>query len=130
MPIVLIHHSISKSKLAALYKFADICLVTSSRDGMNLVALEYISVKSKYGVGTLILSEFTGASKSLGNNFIVNPWNIEETADSINKAILEPANQKIDEMKRLSKYVKNFSSSHWAEAFLHEVQTRSKESSK
>lgn len=67
-PVQFIHNSVRFEELVALYHIADVCLITSTRDGMNLVAYEYIaSQKQKFGV--LILSEFAGAAQSLNGRF-------------------------------------------------------------
>ena len=77
--------SIPFEKMCALYWLADVCLITSLRDGMNLVSYEYIACQQKKEhAGVLILSEFAGAAQSLGAGSIrVNPWDSEETAQAI-----------------------------------------------
>ena len=71
-PIHFIHKSVSFDELVSLYAVADACIVSSTRDGMNLVSYEYIvSQQEKHGV--LILSEFAGAAQSLNGSLIVNP---------------------------------------------------------
>jgi len=78
----------------ALYAVSDVCLVTSTRDGMNLVSYEYIAAqKDRHGV--MILSEFAGAAQSLNSAQIVNPWNTEEIAAAIYTAVtMQPAQRK------------------------------------
>lgn len=92
-----IHHldrSLDFHALCALYSVTDVALVTSLRDGMNLVSYEYVACQgSKKGV--LILSEFAGAAQSLGAGAIlVNPWNITEVADSIKHALTMTSDRK------------------------------------
>lgn len=122
LPIVLMHHSISIDELTALYRRADACLVTSTRDGMNLVSLEYIAVRSVYGTGSLIISEFAGAAQSLRNCFTVNPWNYEETADAIFKALSGDAHAVELNMQQARRYVEKYTALHWAGAFLGELK--------
>lgn len=86
MPIHLLHQSVNHEELTALYAVSDMCLVTSTRDGMNLVSYEYIASQEKRH-GSLILSEFTGAAQSLIGSIIVNPWNTEEVAGAILEAV-------------------------------------------
>lgn len=80
-PILYSYRYIPFEELIALYKTSDIALVTPLRDGMNLIAKEYIAAKTD-GRGVLILSEMAGASKAMGEDVIINPSNIEEIADA------------------------------------------------
>ena len=86
-PVVYLDQSMDMDQLTALYRIADVCLITSLRDGMNLVSYEYVATQEdKHGV--LILSEFAGAAQSLGAASIrTNPWNLRETAEAIHKAL-------------------------------------------
>lgn len=118
VPIHYLDQSISFSKLVALYNFADACLITSLRDGMNLVSYEFVASQNN-DPGVLILSEFVGAAQSLGAGSIqINPWNIEEVA----KAILTALQLGPEEKKKLFEYGKNYvahhSSQKWAESYL------------
>ena len=72
MPIHYMHKSVPFEELTAMYALADACLVTSTRDGMNLVAYEYISSQVERH-GTMILSEFAGAAQSLNGSLLINP---------------------------------------------------------
>ncbi|OJJ52250.1 hypothetical protein ASPSYDRAFT_164986 [Aspergillus sydowii CBS 593.65] len=85
-PILYIHHSVPFTDLTALYRIADICLITSRRDGMNLVAAEYVACqRGRYGV--LVLSEFAGAATFMGPGSITfNPSSAQQLSDSVNKA--------------------------------------------
>ena len=112
LPVVMMHQSISKALLAALYKTADVCMITSSRDGMNLVALEYMFLKGFSGEGRLIISEFAGASDSFIDAQKINPWDIKKSAGSIFTAI---------SCKAKSCKIKDLKSScakHWAMRFV------------
>ena len=72
MPIHFMHKSVAFEELIALYAVSDVCLVSSTRDGMNLVSYEYIATQQKRH-GVMILSEFTGAAQSLNGSIVVNP---------------------------------------------------------
>lgn len=121
MPIHFMHRSIPFTELTALYSLADACLITSTRDGMNLVAYEYIACQAERH-GVLILSEFAGAAHSLNGSLIVNPWNTAEVANAINKAItMEPA-VKEDAHNKLSRYVFKYTAAHWGTEFVAELQ--------
>jgi len=82
MPIHFLNQSLGLDDLVALYKATDVALVTSLRDGMNLVSFEYVACQENKPVpGGLILSEFAGAAQSLGaGSILVNPWNTTELA--------------------------------------------------
>lgn len=86
MPVVYIPHSIPRSKLAALYTVADVALVTPLRDGLNLIAKEYVACRRGHG-GALVLSEFAGAAAEMEEAFIVNPYDEEHTAETIAHAL-------------------------------------------
>src|SRR4029450_5556040 len=81
-----LHHSYPREEMAALYRAADVMLVTSLRDGMNLVAKEYVACRLDE-TGALVLSEFTGAADELSGAFLVNPHDI----DGLKQAILTAA---------------------------------------
>src|SRR5690606_29559793 len=84
------HHSYPAEEMAALYLAADVMLVTSLRDGMNLVAKEYIAARRDLG-GVLVLSEFTGAADELGQALLINPHDVDGTKTAIMRAIgMEP----------------------------------------
>ncbi|KAG9232343.1 alpha,alpha-trehalose-phosphate synthase [Amylocarpus encephaloides] len=120
MPIHFIHQSISFEELTALYAVSDVCLVSSTRDGMNLVSYEYIATqRARHGV--MILSEFTGAAQSLNGALIVNPWNTEEIAGAIHDAVTMQPEQREINFKKLEKYVFKYTSAWWGESFVGEL---------
>lgn len=115
-PISYFYNSYDVKELSALYVAADICLVTSLRDGMNLVCKEFIASKEDQN-GVLILSEMAGASKELIGPLLINPNSIEEICECLKKAIhMSPAEQR----KRLDdslEIVKKFNIRHWVRIF-------------
>jgi trehalose 6-phosphate synthase len=120
MPIHFMHKSVSFDELIALYAVSDVCLVTSTRDGMNLVSYEYIATQEKRK-GVMILSEFTGAAQSLNGSLIVNPWNTEELADALHDAVTMGEEQRAINYQKLSKYVKKYTSAWWGQTFVREL---------
>ena len=90
MPIHFINKSVPFEEMVALYMIADVCIVSSTRDGMNLVSYEYI-VSQQNNHGVLVLSEFAGAAQSLNGSIIVNPWNTEELANAIHEVSVKGA---------------------------------------
>ncbi|KAJ3222652.1 Trehalose-6-P synthase/phosphatase complex synthase subunit, partial [Clydaea vesicula] len=121
MPIHYIYNSVKFDELVALYSAADACIITSTRDGMNLVSYEYICCqREKHGV--LILSEFTGAAQSLNGAIIVNPWNTEELTNSIYEAVTMPEQQKAINHKKLYNIVTKYTAAYWGGNFVKELQ--------
>lgn len=120
VPIHFMHKSIPFQELISLYSISDVCLVSSTRDGMNLVSYEYISCQQEKK-GTLILSEFTGAAQSLNGALIVNPWNTDELAESINEALTIPQEKRAANWEKLYKYISKYTSAYWGENFVHEL---------
>jgi len=120
MPIHFLHQSVNFDELTALYAVSDACLVSSTRDGMNLVSYEYIATQRKRH-GVMILSEFTGAAQSLNGALIVNPWNTEELAGAIHDAVTMSPEQREINFKKLEKYVFKYTSAWWGESFVGEL---------
>lgn len=120
MPIHFLHQSVSFEELTALYAMSDVCLVSSTRDGMNLVSYEYIATqRERHGV--MILSEFTGAAQSLNGSLIVNPWNTEELANAIHDAVTMSADQREANFRKLERYVFKYTSAWWGQSFVAEL---------
>ena len=112
-PIVFLKKHHSHEEIRPFYETADLCLVTSLHDGMNLVAKEYISARDDES-GVLILSQFTGASKELRDALIVNPYDIEEISEAIRTALeMDPAKQKA-RMRGMRETLKNRNIYYWA----------------
>ncbi len=116
-PVHYYYRSISFNRLIAWYKVAPIALITPFRDGMNLVAKEYIAAKDD-GKGVLILSEMAGASKEMVSALQVNPNNLHHIADSIYKALVMKEDEIIDNARAMQKVVKRNNVNRWASIFL------------
>ncbi|PON69821.1 Trehalose-phosphatase [Parasponia andersonii] len=119
-----IHHldrSLDFHALCALYAVTDVALVTSLRDGMNLVSYEFVACQdTKRGV--LILSEFAGAAQSLGAGAIlVNPWNITEVANAIGQALDMRPDEREKRHKHNFMHVTTHTAQEWAEIFVSEL---------
>jgi trehalose 6-phosphate synthase len=112
-PIVFLKKHHSHEEIRPFYETADLCLVTSLHDGMNLVAKEYVSARDDES-GVLILSQFTGASRELREALIVNPYDIEEMAEAIRAALeMDPADQKA-RMRGMRETLRNRNIYYWA----------------
>ena len=100
-------------RVAAYYRAADLCLVTSLHDGMNLVAKEFVATRRDER-GVLILSCFTGAARELRDALQVNPYDIDQTADAIRAALEMPSEEKEIRMHRMRKTVREHNVYRWA----------------
>jgi trehalose 6-phosphate synthase/phosphatase len=117
LPIHYLHRSISPYQLSGLYRAADVMLVTALRDGMNLVAKEFVASRIDDD-GVLVLSEFAGAAEELGEALLINPYDIDAVADSILQALeMQPAERRA-RMRALRRRVTARTAGRWAEVFL------------
>jgi len=111
------HHSYPREEMVAMYLAADIALVTPLRDGMNLVAKEYVASRID-GDGVLVLSEFTGAADELRKAVIVNPHDIAGLKEALVAAIRMPEAERRSRMRSLRRRLKENDVAHWARDFL------------
>ena len=116
-PIHYLHQTYPRAEMAALYLVGDVMLVTSLRDGMNLVAKEYVACRYDE-TGALVLSEFTGAADELGSAILVNPHDIEGMKDAIIYAAKISPNEAKRRMRSMRRRVREHDVVHWAAAFL------------
>ena len=123
-PIVLVKKHHSHEELGPLFKIADVCMITSLHDGMNLVAKEYVAARDDEN-GVLILSKFTGAVRDLKGAIIVNPYSAEETSEAINTALNMPLPEKEKRMKKMRESVKNYNIYRWSAEFIRAITSLS-----
>lgn len=116
-PIVYRHSSFPRNTMAALYRIADVMLVTPLRDGMNLVAKEYIACHPS-DRGALVLSEFAGAARELRQAYLVNPYDLNGMKDVFMKALNDTPAAKGRRMRSLRKQVNEHTINDWADSFL------------
>jgi trehalose 6-phosphate synthase len=119
-PIVLLERQHSHQEIAPYYRAADLCLVTSLHDGMNLVAKEFVATRQDER-GVLILSCFTGAARELRDALQVNPYDIDQTAEAIRTALEMNAEEKQERMQRMRKTVRERNVYRWAASLIGEV---------
>jgi trehalose 6-phosphate synthase len=112
-PIVFLKKHHSHEEIRPFYEGADLCMVTSLHDGMNLVAKEFISARDDES-GVLILSQFTGASRELRDALIVNPYDIEEMAEAIHVALEMSLSEQKARMRGMRDTLKNRNIYYWA----------------
>jgi trehalose 6-phosphate synthase len=116
-PIIFLKKYHSHEDIYPLYKAADVCLITSLHDGMNLVAKEFVSAREDEK-GVLILSQFAGASRELRDALIVNPYNGEQTADAIYTALRMKKSEQTKRMRRMRDIVKGYNIYRWSAELL------------
>jgi alpha,alpha-trehalose-phosphate synthase [UDP-forming] len=112
-----LHQSFPKEEMAALYLAADVMLVTPLRDGMNLVAKEYVACHFDLK-GALVLSEFTGAADELRQAFLCNPYDIDGVKATILRAARASPGEAARRMRAMRRRVMDFDVHHWATTFL------------
>jgi len=125
-PILYQYKSLPFNPLVALYSVSDVALITPLRDGMNLIAKEFVSVK-KDKTGVLVLSEMTGAAKEMGEAIIMNPNNIEEIVEALEKALDMPHEEQIKRNSALQKRLATYDVRRWAQDFIKELLSLKKE---
>jgi alpha,alpha-trehalose-phosphate synthase [UDP-forming] len=116
-PVQYLHQSFPMEEMAALYLAADVMLVTALRDGMNLVAKEYVAARSD-DRGALVLSEFTGAADELTGAILVNPHDIDGMKDAITYAVHIDPRESRKRMRRLRRRVLGHDVNAWSQEFL------------
>ncbi|MGW9168435.1 bifunctional alpha,alpha-trehalose-phosphate synthase (UDP-forming)/trehalose-phosphatase [Agromyces sp. NPDC055658] len=115
--IAYLHHGYPREEMVALYLAADVMLVTALRDGMNLVAKEYVACRFDED-GVLLLSEFTGASDELRQAVLVNPHDIEGVKDAMVEAVSMPKRERTRRMRALRRRVRDNDVANWSASFL------------
>jgi alpha,alpha-trehalose-phosphate synthase [UDP-forming] len=119
-PIIFLKRQHSHQEIERYYSAADLCLVTSLHDGMNLVAKEFIASRRDER-GVLILSQFTGAARELRDALLVNPYDIDQTAEAIRAALeMEPEEKQL-RMHRMRRNVKEHNIYRWAGSLITEL---------
>jgi trehalose-6-phosphate synthase len=119
-PIVFLKRRHSHTEIASYYRAADLCLVTSLHDGMNLVAKEFVAGRSDER-GVLVLSQFTGAARQLRDAVLINPYDIDQTADAIRCALEMAPEEKQMRMQRMRRGIKEHNIYCWAGGLITEL---------
>lgn len=124
VPVHYIFNSVGENELLALYRRADCALITSKRDGMNLVAMEYAVCQSPKTPGTIVLSEFVGAASLLGESIFINPWDEDSVADALYSAFHMPHEEKKERLRGLQEMLSKYSATRWAQSFITDLEGR------
>lgn len=118
MPVRYLHRTMSRKKLPGLYRASRVALVTPLRDGMNLVAKEYIVAQDPDNPGVLVLSRFAGAAEQLKEALLVNPYDIPATADAVHRALRMPLHERIERHRALLANIEQQDVQWWQRSFL------------
>jgi trehalose-6-phosphate synthase len=119
-PILYLDRHHDHSEILPLYRHADFCMVTSLHDGMNLVAKEFVAAREDER-GALVLSRFTGAARELTDALIVNPYDLDELAESIRAAVTMSADEQRTRMSRMRQTVREHNIYRWAGLLLRDL---------
>ncbi|WP_243403334.1 glucosylglycerol-phosphate synthase [Sphingobacterium haloxyli] len=127
MPIQYFYRSLPFEEVVRLYAISDIAWITPLRDGLNLVAKEYVAVQGIIkGAGTLVLSEFAGASVELPYTILTNPYDMKSMKESLLKALLMPEEERATRINRLYDQVKYYDIHYWGRDFVRELERSAK----
>jgi alpha,alpha-trehalose-phosphate synthase [UDP-forming] len=119
-PIVFLRKHHSHEEIDRYYRAASLCLVTSLHDGMNLVAKEFVAARDDER-GVLILSTFAGASLELGDALLVNPYDVQQMADAIHRALDMPEEQQASRMHHMRVHIREHNVYRWAANLLSDL---------
>jgi trehalose 6-phosphate synthase len=117
-PIRYVHRNFRRDELAGIYRAARVGLVTPMRDGMNLVAKEYVAAQDPEDPGVLVLSRFAGAARQMPDAVIVNPYSREEMSEALKIALTMPKPERIRRWGRLIEGVRNSDVRRWRDSFV------------
>jgi len=118
MPVRYIHRNVARKRLPGLYRVAKVALVTPLRDGMNLVAKEFIAAQDPADPGVLVLSRFAGAAEQLKEALLVNPYDTHGTAESIQLALQMPLSERQRRHQKLLERIRTEDVHWWRKLFI------------
>ena len=121
-PLRYMTRSVSRSTIAGFYRLARVGLVTPLRDGMNLVAKEYVAAQNPDNPGVLVLSPFAGAAEELEGAILVNPYDPDEIAEALNAALIMPLEDRLARWRTMRDAVWQNTAATWAKRFLSELE--------
>jgi trehalose 6-phosphate synthase len=124
MPVRYIHRTVARKRIPGVYRASRVGLVTPLRDGMNLVAKEYIAAQDPGDPGVLVLSRFAGASEQLQEALMVNPYDIIGTAEVLKRALEMPLEERRQRHQRLLQRIREQDVHWWRETFLDALASR------
>jgi trehalose 6-phosphate synthase len=126
-PVRYLNKSFPRNVLAGFYRVSRVAFVTPVRDGMNLVAKEYVAAQDPADPGVLVLSRFAGAAQELKDALIVNPHDVDETAAALHAALTMPREQRIERWRRMMDVLRHNTVGLWRESFLQALESTDRE---
>ncbi len=124
VPLRYINRSYSRRSLMGFFRLSRVGLVTPLRDGMNLVALEYVAAQNAEDPGVLILSRFAGCAQQLDGALIVNPYDVHHLADTMQAALAMTLDERQDRWRRMMQAVRQYDIIAWRDRFLARLENR------
>ena len=118
MPVRYIHRTVARARLPGLYRASRVALVTPLRDGMNLVAKEFVAAQDPADPGVLVLSRFAGAAEQMKEALLVNPYDTEATANAIHLALQMPLEERQQRHRALLATIRRYDVRWWCDSFL------------
>ncbi|MFD1803264.1 alpha,alpha-trehalose-phosphate synthase [Mixta tenebrionis] len=121
-PLYYLNQHFDRRLLMKIFRLTDVALVTPLRDGMNLVAKEYVAAQNPQDPGVLVLSRFAGAANELTSALIVNPYDRDEVAAALDQAITMPLEERVSRYNDMMAVLRKNDISHWRESFLKDLR--------
>jgi trehalose 6-phosphate synthase len=121
-PVRYVARAVARDTLAGFYRLANVGLVTPLRDGMNLVAKEYVAAQDPEDPGVLVLSSFAGAAETMDGALLVNPLDAEAMAEQLDRALKMPLAERKERWAGMMAGLEHQTAARWAEDFLHELE--------
>ena len=118
VPIRYVNKGYPRQALFGIYRSAHVGLVTPLRDGMNLVAKEYVAAQDPEDPGVLVLSRFAGAAEQLKDALLVNPYSLEETSEAIRTALDMPLEERKARWEKLNEVIRTSTVEQWRSDFV------------
>lgn len=122
LPVNCIHETLTHELIMKIYRLADVCWVTSLRDGMNLVAKEYVASQDPDNPGVLILSKYTGAAEKMSESILIDPQDQNSMIHALETALKMSRNERLERYQQLIKSIKNYDVNDWRDAFLKDLK--------
>jgi trehalose 6-phosphate synthase len=122
VPLIYINKSFGHGRLAALYRLSRVGLVTPLRDGMNMVAKEYVAAQDAEDPGVLVLSRFSGAAEEMDGAVIVNPYDVDGMAEALRMAVEMPQAERIQRWTRSMDKLRQNTIHHWGQRFVSDLR--------
>ncbi|NDJ58032.1 alpha,alpha-trehalose-phosphate synthase [Enterobacteriaceae bacterium 4M9] len=121
-PLYYLNQHFDRRLLMKIYRYADVGLVTPLRDGMNLVAKEYVAAQNPENPGVLVLSQFAGAAQELTSALIVNPYDRDDVASALHRALTMPLAERLSRHSEMLEVVRKNDINHWQQTFIHDLK--------